>query len=121
MDMASSLTVQQRPAPGSSPPGVAASRSRARFGLGPTTGAVIALVVLVVGNALLTPNFATASNFWNVTLQVSTVLLVAIGMTLVIATGGIDLSVGSVMAVAGAIAAVTLDRGIAVAVVLALL
>ena len=119
--MATSLTVQQPGAPGGAPPGATAARRRNRLGLGPTTGAVIALVLLVVGNALLTPNFATASNFWNVTLQVSTVLLVAIGMTLVIATGGIDLSVGSVMAVAGAIAAVTLDRGIAVAVVLALL
>src|SRR3954468_6239257 len=119
--MASSLTVQKPPASGSAPPAAAAPRRRRRLGLGPTTGAAIALIVLVVGNALLTPNFATASNFWNVTLQVSTGLLVAIGMTLVIATGGIDLSVGSIMAVAGAIAAVTLDRGIAVAIVLALL
>ena len=119
--MASSLTVQKSPASGSAPTGAAASSRRGKLGLGPTTGAAVALVVLVVGNALLTPNFATASNFWNVTLQVSTVLLVAIGMTLVIATGGIDLSVGSIMAVAGAIAAVTLDRGVGVAVVLALL
>jgi ribose/xylose/arabinose/galactoside ABC-type transport system permease subunit len=119
--MATSLTVQKPPSPGSAPASGGVQRRRKGLGFGPTTGAVIALVVLVVGNALLTPNFATASNFWNVTLQVSTVLLVAIGMTLVIATGGIDLSVGSVMAVAGAIAAVTLDRGIAVAVVLALL
>src|SRR3954471_9209773 len=116
--MASSLTVQKPPASGSAPSAAAAPRRR-RLGLGPTTGAAIALVVLVVGNALLTPNFATASNFWNVTLQVSTVLLVAIGMTVVIHTCGKDLSVGSIMAVAGAIAAVTLDRGIAVAIVLA--
>ena len=88
---------------------------------GPTYGAIAALVVLVLGNAIFTPNFASASNFWNVLLQVSTVVLVAVGMTLVIATRGVDLSVGSVMAVAGAIAAVTLDRGIGVAIVLALL
>jgi galactofuranose transport system permease protein len=88
--------------------------------LGPTYGALGALVVLVVANALLTPNFATAANFWNVLLQVSTVLLVAVGMTLVIATGGVDLSVGSVMAVAAAIGAVLLDRGILVAVLAAL-
>jgi simple sugar transport system permease protein/ribose transport system permease protein len=49
------------------------------------------------------------------------VLLVAVGMTLVIATGGIDLSVGSVMAVAGAVAAVLLDRGLLVAIPAALL
>jgi ribose/xylose/arabinose/galactoside ABC-type transport system permease subunit len=101
-------------------PGVApATRRRAPL-LGPTSGAVAALVLLVVGNALLTPNFATAGNLWNVLLQVSTVVLVAVGMTLVIATGGIDLSVGSVMAVAAAIAAVNMDRGLAVAIPAAL-
>jgi ribose/xylose/arabinose/galactoside ABC-type transport system permease subunit len=83
---------------------------------GPTAGAAIALVVLVAANALLTPNFASAGNLWNVLLQVSTVLLVAVGMTLVISTGGVDLSVGSVMAISGAVAATTLDRGIPVAV-----
>jgi simple sugar transport system permease protein/ribose transport system permease protein len=73
-----------------------------------------------VANALFTPHFATTGNLWNILLQVSTVVLVAIGMTLVMATGGIDLSVGSAMAVSGAIAAVLLDRGIVVAVTAAL-
>ena len=84
--------------------------------LGPTGGAVIALIVLVVVNAIFTPNFATVGNFWNVLFQLSVTLLVAVGMTLVIATGGIDLSVGSVMAVSAAVAAVTLDQGMVVAV-----
>jgi ribose/xylose/arabinose/galactoside ABC-type transport system permease subunit len=87
----------------------------------PAYAALGALIVLVVANALFTPNFATASNLWNVLLQVSTVILPAVGMTLVIATGGIDLSVGSVMAVSGATAAVLLDRGVGVAVLAALL
>jgi ribose/xylose/arabinose/galactoside ABC-type transport system permease subunit len=73
------------------------------------------LVVLVLANALFTPNFATTGNLWNVLLQLSTVLLVAIGMTFVIATRGVDLSVGSTMAVAAAIGAVTMDRGMFVA------
>ena len=89
--------------------------------MGPTGGAVIALVAIVAANAIFTPNFATAGNFWNVLFQLSVTLLVAVGMTLVIATGGIDLSVGSVMAISAAVAAVTLDRGIAVAVPAALL
>lgn len=84
--------------------------------LGPTGGAVLALVVLVVVNSIFTPNFATVGNFWNVLFQLSVTLLVAVGMTLVIATGGIDLSVGSVMAVSAAVAAVTLDRGLLFAV-----
>jgi len=88
---------------------------------GPTPVALGALIVLVLVNALFTPNFATLSNLSNVLLQVSTVVIVAVGMTMVIATGGIDLSVGSVMAVGGAIAALLLDRGIVVAVTAALL
>jgi ribose/xylose/arabinose/galactoside ABC-type transport system permease subunit len=88
--------------------------------LGPTYGALAALVLLVLFNVIFTPNFATASNFWNILLQVSTTVLVAVGMTLVIATGGIDLSVGSVMAVASALAATMLDNGVAVAMLAAL-
>ena len=112
------------PSQATPPPPAAPSAlgSRARWAAaGPTYGALGALVVLVVANALFTPQFATASNFWNVLLQVSTTLLVACGMTMVIATGGVDLSVGSVMATAAAIAAVLLDRGLAVAVPAALL
>ena len=84
---------------------------RARRSRSQTTSAVAALLLLVVANALFTPNFATAGNLWNVLLQTSTVTLVAVGMTLVIATGGIDLSVGSVMAIAGALAATRLEGG----------
>jgi len=87
----------------------------------PAAGAMAALVILVVANAIWTPNFATASNFWNMLWQVSPVLLVATGMTLVIATGGIDLSVGSIMAIAGATAAVQLSHGVIAAIVIALL
>ena len=88
--------------------------------LGPTYGALAALVLLILFNVIFTPNFATANNFWNILLQVSTTVLVAVGMTLVIATGGIDLSVGSVMAVASALAATTLGSGVALAMLAAL-
>ncbi len=89
--------------------------------LGPTYGALLALILLVVGNALFTPNFATAGNLWNILLQVSTTVLVAVGMTMVIATRGIDLSVGSVMAIASALAATQLDRGVGFAIFVALI
>jgi ribose/xylose/arabinose/galactoside ABC-type transport system permease subunit len=88
---------------------------------GPTGGAVIALLVLVVANAIFTPHFATARNLENVLLQVSVTLLVSVGMTYVIATGGVDLSVGSVMAISAAVAAVTVDYGLFIAIPLALL
>ncbi len=67
-------------------------------------GTLIALVLLIVFNLIFTRNFATLQTL-NVNLtQVCTIVIVAVGMTLVIATGGIDLSVGSIMAIAGALA-----------------
>ncbi|HEX8500008.1 MAG TPA: ABC transporter permease [Pyrinomonadaceae bacterium] len=86
----------------------------------PTYGALAALVLLLVTNSVVTPNFFDVNNFRNILLQVSPTVLVAVGMTLVIATGGIDLSVGSVMAIASAVAATSLDGGAAAAVLLAL-
>ncbi len=86
----------------------------------PTYGALAALVLLFVLNSLFTPNFFDLNNFRNILIQVSPTVLVAIGMTFVMATGGIDLSVGAVMAIASAVAATSLDRGTGVAVVLAL-
>ncbi|MEO8337241.1 MAG: ABC transporter permease [bacterium] len=91
-----------------------------RLAPGPEYAALVVLILLVLVNATVTPNFATASNLWNVLLQLSTVMLCAVGMTFVIATGGVDLSVGSTMAIAGAIAAVLAPRGPFVALIAAL-
>jgi ribose transport system permease protein len=67
-------------------------------------GALIALAALIAFNLAFTPNFATWQTL-NVNLtQVCAIVIVGVGMTLVIATGGIDLSVGSLMAIAGALA-----------------
>jgi simple sugar transport system permease protein/ribose transport system permease protein len=86
---------------------------------GPTYGALAALILLILANAVFTPNFADVNNLRNILLQVAPTVLVAVGMTLVIATGGIDLSVGSVMAIAAALAAITLVSGVSLAVLLA--
>lgn len=86
----------------------------------PTYGALAALVLLVIINSVFTPNFFDVNNFRNILLQVAPTVLVAVGMTIVISTGGIDLSVGSVMAIASAIAATSLDYGAGLAVLLAL-
>ena len=60
--------------------------------------------LLIVFNIAVTPNFLSWQTL-NVNLtQVATIVIVAVGMTLVIATGGIDLSVGSLMAISGALA-----------------
>ena len=66
--------------------------------------ALTALLALLAFNFAYTPHFASLQTL-NVNLtQVATIVIVSVGMTLVIATGGIDLSVGSLMAIAGALA-----------------
>lgn len=82
----------------------------------PGAGAFLTLVVVLVLDTLLTPHFASAATLWNVSLQISTTVLVAAGMTIVVATGGIDLSVGAVMAIASAVAAMLLPKGVGTAV-----
>ena len=65
--------------------------------------ALTALIVLFLFNLVVTPHFVSLQTL-NVNLtQVATIVIVSVGMTLVIATGGIDLSVGSLMAIAGAL------------------
>ena len=71
---------------------------------GQTYGALAALVLLLLYNIIFTSNFLSAQTLYVNLTQVATIVIVATGMTLVIATGGIDLSVGSLMAIAGALA-----------------
>ncbi len=65
----------------------------------------IILLLICLIFALGSSDFLTASNLLNVALQTSIIAIVAVGMTFAILTAGIDLSVGSVMALAGALAA----------------
>ena len=67
---------------------------------GPGLAALAACAIF----AVLSPHFLTAANLLNVSLQASITAIIAAGMTYVILTGGIDLSVGSVVAVAGIVA-----------------
>lgn len=67
-------------------------------------GGVIALVAILLFNMAFTPNFLQLQTLFVNISQVATIAIVAMGMTLVIATGGIDLSVGAIMALAGALA-----------------
>jgi ribose transport system permease protein len=60
----------------------------------------------------LTPHFLTISNLLNIAEQATIIAIVAVGMTFVIITGGIDLSVGSVLALAGVVMASALQRGL---------
>lgn len=66
---------------------------------------LIALIFLIVVVSFLNPNFFTVDNILNILRQTSVNAIIAVGMTLVILTAGIDLSVGSVLALCGAFAA----------------
>jgi ribose transport system permease protein len=65
----------------------------------------IGLLVLVIVLSFMSPYFLTIPNLLNVVRQVSIIAVISFGMTMVILTGGIDLSVGSMLAFAGAISA----------------
>jgi ribose/xylose/arabinose/galactoside ABC-type transport system permease subunit len=69
------------------------------------------LFALIVAFSLLNPNFLEPSNLFNVMRQVSITGLIALGMTFVILTAGIDLSVGSILAFAGMMAAIVAKGG----------
>lgn len=68
----------------------------------------LVLVMILIVASFLSDSFLSMGNFINVIRQVSINAVIAAGMTFVILTGGIDLSVGSVVAVAGAFSAATL-------------
>jgi ribose transport system permease protein len=68
-------------------------------------GILMGLVILCLGLTVLTDKFATVTNFFNVVRQITINLYLACGMTFVILLGGIDLSVGSVIAVTGCVSA----------------
>ena len=74
---------------------------------------LLALALMVLALSLLSHHFLTADNGWNILRQISVNLCLSIGMTLVILSGGIDLSVGAILALAGAVAAGLLKNGVA--------
>jgi ribose transport system permease protein len=73
-----------------------------------------ALALMVVALSLASENFLTGDNALNVLRQISINLCLSIGMTMIILSGGIDLSVGSVLAFSGAVAAGLLKNGLPV-------
>ncbi|SNT28449.1 ribose ABC transporter permease [Tropicimonas sediminicola] len=66
---------------------------------------LIGLIVLMAAVSLYSPNFLTVDNLLNILRQTSINAIIAMGMTFVILTAGIDLSVGSILAFAGAVCA----------------
>jgi ribose transport system permease protein len=72
---------------------------------------LIAVLVACVFLSFATDSFATTKNFYNITRNFTFVAIIALGMTLVIITGGIDLSVGSVLCLCSMVLAVVMHAG----------
>lgn len=75
-------------------------------------GPLLALIALIIVVSVLNPSFISANNLLNLLRQVSINALIAFGMSFVILTGGIDLSVGSTLALSGALTAGLIASGI---------
>ena len=71
---------------------------------------ILALIILCIIVSIISPTFLQVSNLRNLLTQVSVNAVISLGMTFVILTGGIDLSVGSIVAIAGAVSAVTIKN-----------
>jgi L-arabinose transport system permease protein len=78
-------------------------------GLWQNSGMLVVLLVLVAGAAAFVPNFASLVNFKGLALMVATVGIIACTMLLCLASGDFDLSVGSVVAMSGVMAAVVVN------------
>ncbi|MCC7481380.1 MAG: ABC transporter permease [Hyphomicrobiales bacterium] len=107
--------------PGSPLPGSAFSRLIKH--MLPRSYLLLVLLAIIIAGHFMTPNFLTARNFGNVVSFSSIVAILAVGQFYVILTGGIDLSVGAILAMSTVIAALTLQTGmdasLAVAITLA--
>ncbi len=82
-----------------------------RLSLPRGAGLWIALLVLVVASSLVSPYFLNPTNLLNVLRQVALYGILGVGMTFVILTRGIDLSVGSIVAFSGVLGATLMEKG----------
>lgn len=71
----------------------------------------VTLIVLFVGLALATPHFLTTVNLSSVVRQTAVINIMALGMTLIIVSGGIDLSVGAILAMGGLLGTMAMEKG----------
>lgn len=98
---------QPRPITEREPASQRSGRRRGARDLIQVAGILPILLIIGILFALITPNFLTAGNLVNIIRQASINIVLATGMTFVILTGGIDLSVGSMLGVAAVVAVLT--------------
>ncbi|MCW2676163.1 MAG: Ribose transport system permease protein rbsC [Modestobacter sp.] len=100
--MAEQTATAAQPAP-AAPPAEPHTRRRVDGAWFRRNGVYLGLVVLVVVNLVITPHFASTGSLRLQLVQVAPIIVVSLGMAMVIGTGGIDLSVGAVMAMTAAV------------------
>ncbi|WP_194410745.1 ABC transporter permease [Microbacterium cremeum] len=100
--------------PGAEPPRKSGAQRILSGSVGRNLGLVLALIVLVIVGAVTAPDtFMSVSNLLTILRQASIIGVISIGMTLVIISGGIDLSVGSVMGLASVVATIAAVQDLA--------
>ena len=72
----------------------------------------ITLIVLFVGLSIASPNFLTVTNLSSVARQTAVINIMSLGMTIIIISGGIDLSVGAILAMAGLLGTMAMEKGL---------
>ena len=72
----------------------------------------LSLIVLFVALIIASPHFLTATNLSSVIRQTVVINIMALGMTVIIISGGIDLSVGSILGLGGLVGAMAMERGV---------
>jgi ribose transport system permease protein len=116
-------TTSSSPQPSQQPVATSAVEEQRRpFSLGRESGSVLVLLIFVVVLILSTNDFLTLTNLDNLVRQVAVFAILSVGELFVILTGGIDLSVGSILGLSGGVTALSLARGapIALAILLGL-
>ena len=71
----------------------------------------ITLIVLIVALSIASPHFLTNTNLSSVVRQTAVINIMALGMTLIIVSGGIDLSVGAILAMGGLLGTMAMEKG----------
>jgi ribose transport system permease protein len=74
----------------------------------------LSLIVLFVALAIASPHFLTNTNLSSVARQTAVINIMALGMTMIIITGGIDLSVGAILAMGGLLGTMAMEKGLSI-------
>ena len=74
----------------------------------------LSLIVLFVALTIASPNFFTSTNLSSVVRQTAVINIMALGMTMIMITGGIDLSVGAILAMGGVVGTMAMEKGLSI-------